>query len=60
MQKTLTRCICEPILYTQNQKQALKKRTQTINKLKKEHPNSRITYDNGFIMCEYMEGVGVN
>jgi hypothetical protein len=57
--QTLTRCICEPIQF-KNHKQALKERTNIINKLKREYPKSRITYDNGFVMCEYREGVGVN
>lgn len=60
MQKTLTRYICEPIPFIKNHKQALKERTNIVNKLKREYPKSRITYDNGFVMCEYREGVGVN
>ncbi len=54
--QALTRCICEPIPYTQNPKQALKERTNKINQLRKEHPKAKIYYDSGFVMCEYREG----
>lgn len=53
--QTLTRCICEPIKYT-NPKQALKERTYKINQLRKEYPKAKIYYDSGFVMCEYREG----
>lgn len=57
--QALTRCICEPIKVT-NPRQALKERTNIINKLKREYPKAKITYEGNFIMCEYKEVGGVH